>query len=313
MVSNIANTSEVNVFPLQDIKAQTQEQVKKEQESFQKLIEQKAKEQEKKNAASTKEDVKKTSSSSGEKSISEKAESTPGNKAKESFPQEQAFQKQADSSQTAVSSPANGQGAAESKSAKTEANPASATSLSQTTGTKPAGLEKSQDTKTLGDVKNMADSSQLDAQKMKVESHVKSQENVKNSAEMANQAGSTQKREGAPMGTQALLTQTALNANKSSTLSPADSDPLAQALKEVTAKDLATRKINKSGGIEYKKDRGGERVAVIARGRSLPKNITEANLANAKRGEAYKEVFEKFGVKDVDTNSTHSTEAKKKV
>lgn len=312
MVSNIANTSEVNAFPLQDTKAQAQEQVKKEQESFQKLIEQKAKEQEKKNAASTKEDVKKTSSSSGEKSTSEKAESASENKAKESFPQEQAFQKPASSSPSAVSSPANGQGAAESKSAKTEGNPASATSLSQT-GAKPAGLEKSQDTKTLGDVKNMADSSQLDAQKMKVESNTKSQENVKNSAEMANQAGSTQKKEGAPMGTQALLTQTALNANKSSTLSPADSDPLAQALKEVTAKDLATRKMNKSGGIEYKKDRGGEKVAVIARGRSLPKNITEANLANAKRGEAYKEVFEKFGVKDVDANSTHSTEAKKKV
>ena len=35
---------------------------------------------------------------------------------------------------------------------------------------------------------------------------------------------------------------------------------------------------------------------MIERGKSLPKNITEANIRNAKRDEAYREVFEKFGI-----------------
>ena len=112
------------------------------------------------------------------------------------------------------------------------------------------------------------------------------------------------------MSTQALLAQKAAQGSlKAPAMASPALDPLAQALKEVTTRDLAARKMSKAGGIEYKKEKGGEKIAVIERGKSLPKNITEANIRNAKRDEAYREVFEKFGVKEETKEDSLITQA----
>ena len=332
MVSNITNTTETSSFPLQDKKAQTQEQVRKEQESFQKLIEQKAKAaQEAMKAENTKEaksssqkteDLKTSKSESAQNAASAPKDvaETPSHTETPSTPAQASTQNNAQPAQSKPQS-------AQSAEAKPQNNApempkaAIASSAAMLEGMKDGEINEG--AKTLADVKSLGDEKALKVGDMKLES------STQNNAQNAQNAASTQAKvansikaqkeslesmnEAKPegMSTQALLAQKAAQGSLKAPAMAASPalDPLAQALKEVTTRDLAARKMSKAGGIEYKKEKGGEKIAVIERGRSLPKNLTEANIRNAKRDEAYREVFEKFGVKEETKEDSLITQA----
>ncbi len=334
MVSNITNTTETSSFPLQDKRAQTQEQVRKEQESFQKLIEQKAKAaQEATKAENTKEaksssqkteDLKTSKSESAQNAASAPKDfvaETPSHTETPSTPAQASAQNNAKPAQSIPQS-------AQSAEAKPQNNapemPKAAIASSELEGMKDGEINEG--AKTLADVKSLGDEKALKVGDMKLES------STQNNAQNAQNAASTQAKavnnsikpdvqkeslesmnEAKPegMSTQALLAQKAAQGSLKAPAMAASlaADPLAQALKEVTTRDLAARKMSKAEGIEYKKEKGGEKIAVIERGRSLPKNITEANMRNAKRDEAYREVFEKFGVKEETKEDSLITQA----
>lgn len=340
MVSNITNTTETSSFPLQDKKAQTQEQVRKEQESFQKLIEQKAKAAQEATKAENTKEVKNPSQKAEDLKTS-KSES-----AQNAAPAPKDFVAEAPSHTETPSTPAQASTQNNAKPAQSipqsaqampaEAKPqnnapempkaAVASSAAMLEGMKDGEINEG--VKTLADVKNLGDQKALKVGDMKLES------SAQNNAQSAQNAASTQakvvnnsikpddqkeslesmsKNEAKPegMSTQALLAQKAAQGSlKAAAMAASPAvDPLAQALKEVTTRDLAARKMSKAEGIEYKKEKGGEKIAVIERGRSLPKNITEANMRNAKRDEAYREVFEKFGVKEETKEDALITQA----
>ena len=352
MVSNITNTTETSSFPLQDKKAQTQEQVRKEQVSFQKLIEQKAKAaqeatkaentKEVKNPSQKAEDLKTSKSESAQNAapapkdfVAEapshtETPSTPANTSAQASAQNM----QAQSTQASAQNNAKPVQSVQPQSAQAmpaEAKPqnnapempkaAVASSAAMLEGMKDGEINEG--AKTLADVKNLGDQKALKVGDMKLES------SAQNNAQNTQNAASTQakvansikaqkeslesmnevKPEG--MSTQALLAQKAAQGSLKAPAMAASlaADPLAQALKEVTTRDLAARKMSKAEGIEYKKEKGGEKIAVIERGRSLPKNITEANMRNAKRDEAYREVFEKFGITEETKEDSLITQA----
>lgn len=358
MVSNITNTTETSSFPLQDKKAQTQEQVRKEQESFQKLIEQKAKAAQEATKAENTKEVKNPSQKAEDLKTS-KSES-----AQNAAPAPKDFVAEAPSHTETPSTPANTSAQASAQNMQAQSTQASAQNNAkpvqsvqpQSAQAMPAeakpqnnapempkaavassaammaeGMkdgEINEGVKTLADVKNLGDEKALKVGDMKLES------SAQNNAQSVQNAASTQakvvnnsikpddqkeslesmsKNEAKPegMSTQALLAQKAAQGSlKAAAMAASPAvDPLAQALKEVTTRDLAARKMSKAEGIEYKKEKGGEKIAVIERGRSLPKNITEANMRNAKRDEAYREVFEKFGVKEETKEDSLITQA----
>lgn len=321
MVSNITNTTETSSFPLQDKRAQTQEQVRKEQESFQKLIEQKAKAaQEAMKAENTKEaksssqkteDLKTSKSESAQNAASAPKDvaEAPSHTETPSTPAQASAQNNAKPAQSIQPQSAQSAEAKPQNNAPEMPKAAIASSAAMLEGMKDGEINEG--AKTLADVKSLGDQKALKVGDMKLES------STQNNAQNAQNAASTQAKvansikpdaqkeslesmnEAKPeeMSTQALLAQKAAQGSlKAAAMASLAVDPLAQALKEVTTRDLAARKMSKAGGIEYKKEKGGEKIAVIERGRSLPKNITEANIRNAKRDEAYREVFEKFGI-----------------
>lgn len=321
MVSNITNTTETSSFPLQDKRAQTQEQVRKEQESFQKLIEQKAKAaQEATKAENTKEaksssqkteDLKTSKSESAQNAASAPKDfvaEVPSHTETPSTPAQASAQNNAKPAQSIQPQSAQSAEAKPQNNAPEMPKAAIASSAAMLEGMKDGEINEG--AKTLADVKSLGDEKALKVGDMKLES------STQNNAQNAQNAASTQAKvvnnsikaqkeslesmnEAKPeeMSTQALLAQKAAQGSlKAAAMASLAVDPLAQALKEVTTRDLAARKMSKAEGIEYKKEKGGEKIAVIERGRSLPKNIAEANIRNAKRDEAYREVFEKFGI-----------------
>lgn len=337
MVSNITNTTETSSFPLQDKRAQTQEQVRKEQESFQKLIEQKAKAaQEAMKAENTKEaksssqkteDLKTSKSESAQNAASAPKDfvaKAPSHTETPSTPAQASAQNNAKPAQSIQPQSAQSAEAKPQNNAPEMPKAAIASSAAMLEGMKDGEINEG--AKTLADVKSLGDEKALKVGDMKLES------STQNNAQNAQNAASTQAKvvnnsikpdaqkeslesmnEAKPegMSTQALLAQKAAQGSlKAAAMAASPAvDPLAQALKEVTTRDLAARKMSKAGGIEYKKEKGGEKIAVIERGRSLPKNITEANIRNAKRDEAYREVFEKFGITEETKEDSLITQA----
>lgn len=332
MVSNITNTTETGSFPLQDKRAQTQEQVRKEQESFQKLIEQKAKAaQEATKAENTKEgssqkteDLKTSKSESAQNAASAPKDfvaEVPSHTETPSTPAQASAQNNAKPAQSIQPQSVQSAEAKPQNNAPEMPKAAIASSAAMLEGMKDGEINEG--AKTLADVKSLGDEKALKVGDMKLES------STQNNAQNAQNAASTQAKvansikaqkeslesmnEAKPegMSTQALLAQKAAQGSLKAPAMAASPalDPLAQALKEVTTRDLAARKMSKAGGIEYKKEKGGEKIAVIERGKSLPKNITEANIRNAKRDEAYREVFEKFGVKEETKEDSLITQA----
>lgn len=238
MVSNI-NTQAENKTPLvKDKKTQTQEAVKKEQENFSKLIQEK---------------VKNTD--------------TPKNEEKKSSPLE-AIPTQNVTPNTLTNN------------IDTTKNPASKESLS-------IASEKIADTKTLGDVKKLAEDKELNLQNMELQ-----KENI-------SKESNNQKQES--LGTQNLLEQ-----KKQTNLikTAAISQPLAQALKEISSKDKEIRKTQKPNKLEYQFESKTEKIAVIQRGKTLPKSIVESKMRNERREMAYQKAFDRFGIKNTkeDTN-----------
>lgn len=341
MVSNITNTTETSSFPLQDKRAQTQEQVRKEQESFQKLIEQKAKAaQEATKAENTKEaksssqkteDLKTSKSESAQNAASAPKDfvaKAPSHTETPSTPAQASAQNNAKPAQSIQPQSAQSAEAKPQNNAPEMPKAAIASSAAMLEGMKDGGINEG--AKTLADVKSLGDEKALKVGDMKLESST--QNNAQNAASTqakvvnnsikpdAQKESLESMNEAKPeeMSTQALLAQKAAQGSlKAAAMASLAVDPLAQALKEVTTRDLAARKMSKAEGIEYKKEKGGEKIAVIERGRSLPKNITEANIRNAKRDEAYREVFEKFGIteetkEDSLASQTLNSESNKK-
>lgn len=252
MVSNI-NTQAENKTPLvKDKKTQTQEAVKKEQENFSKLIQEKVK-----NSDSVKNDEKKSEKNSS--SSETKQEIIP----------------------TQNIAPSN------TIASNTDAtkNPVSKETLSTTP-------EKIADTKTLGDVKKLAEDKELNLQNMDLQK------------ENTPKESNNQKQES--LGTQNLLEQKK-QANLVKTA--AISQPLAQALREISSKDKEARKTQKPDKLEYRFESKTEKVAVIQRGKTLPKSIVESKMRNERREMAYQKAFDKFGVKNTKENSNVMQEA----
>ncbi|WP_104697316.1 MULTISPECIES: hypothetical protein [unclassified Helicobacter] len=257
MVSNI-NTQQVENTSalLKDKKTQTQEMVKKEQENFSKLIQEKAKNS---LADSEKKAEKKVDSDSSKETLLTQSVASPQ-------PQDTKNLKDIPSSINTSSS-----------------------------SNKPNN--KAGENKTLGDVQQLAQENDLNLQDMQLEKE-DSQDAPKQNT----------------MGTQNLLEQKKLTSTlKATTIS----QPLAQALKEISSKDKESRMMQKSSKLEYKLENKTEKIAVIQRGKSLPKNIVDARLRNEKREMAYQDAFNKFGIKDSKENvnvlqEALQTEEKKK-
>lgn len=246
MVSNI-NTQAENKTPLvKDKKTQTQEAVKKEQENFSKLIQEK---------------VKNTDTPKNEEKKSEKKS-----------PLSEAKQEAIPTQNVTPNALAN--------NIDTTKNPVSKESPS-------IASEKIADTKTLGDVKKLAEDKELNLQNMELQ-----KENI-------SKESSNQKQES--LGTQNLLEQ-----KKQTNLikTAAISQPLAQALKEISSKDKEIRKTQKPNKLEYQFEGKTEKIAVIQRGKTLPKSIVESKMRNERREMAYQKAFDRFGIKNTkeDTN-----------
>ncbi len=145
----------------------------------------------------------------------------------------------------------------------------------QSKTTSEVQAQSTQANKTLGDVKKLADEKGLDAQNLSLQKEKNTLENKES------------------IGTQNLLAQK----TKENISTQAISEPLAQALKVISSQDTKNRKAQKINKIQYKHDGKAGKVALIQRGKNLPKEIVEAKLRNEKREAAYNKAFQHFGVK----------------
>lgn len=137
--------------------------------------------------------------------------------------------------------------------------------------------------KKLSDIKNLAENKQLNPSQIALQQEQEKQEN------------SEAKKVSGNISTQELLEQK----SKTEIKKPQQvSEPLAQALREINTKDVeARRKLNQNNKMEYKQEGKSEKIAVIERGKNLPKNIVESKIREEKKEEAFQKVFDKFGVK----------------
>ena len=149
-----------------------------------------------------------------------------------------------------------------------------------------------QETKTIHDVKKLADEKELNAQNIALK-----QEGGAESAPKSQN----------PIGTKELLEkQASQNVVKNS---PPVPEPLAQALREISAKEAQNRREEKASQMQYKIEKSTEKIAVIGRGKNLPRNIVEARMRNERREMAYDKVFAQFGIKNTDEDNSLLQEA----
>ncbi|MCE3036704.1 hypothetical protein LW135_02505 [Helicobacter sp. faydin-H20] len=242
-------------------KAQLQDQVKNEQESFAKLIEKKAKEAEK--------TAKKNSKEIGDKEVD-------GKEVKNTTISEE--KKEIKARATGKESP---QDALLSQEIKNTSNPSLENIKTDYKDSKTMQNIAQNDDKKLSDVKQLAQDKGLNPTQLEVE-----HEEVQNESKPVKNM---------QMSTQELLEQkTKVGSKKPQEIS----EPLAQALKEINAKDVEERRrLQGKNKIEYKEEGRGERIAIIERGKNLPKNIVDSKIREGKKEEAYNKAFEKFGYK----------------
>ena len=86
-------------------------------------------------------------------------------------------------------------------------------------------------------------------------------------------------------------------------------EPLAQALREISAKEAQNRREEKASQMQYKIEKSTEKIAVIGRGKNLPRNIVEARMRNERREMAYDNALAKFGVKSTGEDNSLMQEA----
>ena len=246
MLDNINASTPTSSAPQPDKKAQSQEKVKKEQEDFSKLIEEKSAQAEKKPKAESK----------GE-----------------------------------------GEGKGESLAAAQNATQgtskeAVADKLSESKDKLASKATAPQESKTLNDVKKLADEKELNAQNIALKQEGGADSAPKNQN---------------PIGTKELLEkQASQNVVKNS---PPVPEPLAQALREISAKEAQNRREEKASQMQYKIEKSTEKIAVIGRGKNLPKNIVEARMRNERREMAYDNALAKFGVKSTGEDNSLMQEA----
>lgn len=161
--------------------------------------------------------------------------------------------------------------------------------------------------KKLSDIKTLADEKNLKSGNVKLE-----QKNIKSPSSMPiNQSVSTSKtsthtdniqtQNEKPSDTQKLTTQNLLDQKlKTSTamVSGAKKDtnkPLLSVLNTIDEKELKTRKkFNQNHKIEYKTEDKTEKIAIIERGKNLPKNIVEPKIYQEKRAAKLEALNEKM-------------------
>ena len=245
MLDNINASTTTSSAPQPDKKAQSQEKVKKEQEDFSKLIEEKSAQAEKKPKAESKGEGK------GEASL-----------------------------------------AAAQNAAQGTSKEAVADKLSESKDKLASKATAPQESKTLNDVKKLADEKELNAQNIALKQEGGADSAPKNQN---------------PIGTKELLEkQASQNVVKNS---PPVPEPLAQALREISAKEAQNRREEKASQMQYKIEKSTEKIAVIGRGKNLPRNIVEARMRNERREMAYDNALAKFGVKSTGEDNSLMQEA----
>ena len=247
MLDNINASTPTSSAPQPDKKAQSQEKVKKEQEDFSRLIEEKSAQAEKKPKAESKGE----GEGKGEASL-----------------------------------------AAAQNATQSTSKEAVADKLSESKDKLASKATSPQESKTLNDVKKLADEKELNAQNIALKQE--------------GGADSTPKNQN-PIGTKELLEkQASQNVVKNS---PPVPEPLAQALREISAKEAQNRREEKASQMQYKIEKSTEKIAVIGRGKNLPKNIVEARMRNERREMAYDNALAKFGVKSTGEDNSLMQEA----
>ena len=247
MLDNINASTPTSSAPQPDKKAQSQEKVKKEQEDFSKLIEEKSAQAEKKPKAESKGE----GEGKGEASLAA-AQNATQNTSKEAV----------------------------------------ADKLSESKDKLASKATAPQESKTLNDVKKLADEKELNAQNIALKQEGGADSAPKNQN---------------PIGTKELLEkQASQNVVKNS---PPVPEPLAQALREISAKEAQNRREEKASQMQYKIEKNTEKIAVIGRGKNLPKNIVEARMRNERREMAYDNALAKFGVKSTGEDNSLMQEA----
>ena len=251
MLDNINASTPTSSAPQPDKKAQSQEKVKKEQEDFSKLIEEKSAQAEKKSKAESKGE----SEGKGE-------------------------------------SLAAAQNATQSTSKEAVADKTTTDKLGEQKDKLASKATAPQESKTLNDVKKLADEKELNAQNIALKQEGGADSAPKNQN---------------PIGTKELLEkQASQNVVKNS---PPVPEPLAQALREISAKEAQNRREEKASQMQYKIEKSTEKIAVIGRGKNLPKNIVEARMRNERREMAYDNALAKFGVKSTGEDNSLMQEA----
>lgn len=245
MLDNINASTPTSSAPQPDKKAQSQEKVKKEQEDFSKLIEEKSAQAEKKPKAESK----------GE-------------------------------------SEGKGESLAAAQNAAQNTSKEAADKLGEQKDKLASKATAPQESKTLNDVKKLADEKELNAQNIALKQEGGADSAPKNQN---------------PIGTKELLEkQASQNVVKNS---PPVPEPLAQALREISAKEAQNRREEKASQMQYKIEKSTEKIAVIGRGKNLPKNIVEARMRNERREMAYDNALAKFGVKSTGEDNSLMQEA----
>lgn len=168
--------------------------------------------------------------------------------------------------------------------------------------------------KKLSDIKTLADEKNLKADNIKLDKNVKnpngmkvdestptSKSNPHTDNHENNHADNIETQNKKPSDTQKLTTQNLLDQKlKTSTAmasgaKKAETKPLSSVLNTIDEKELKTRKkFNQNHKIEYKTEDKTEKIAIIERGKNLPKNIVEPKIYQEKRAAKLEALNEKI-------------------
>lgn len=164
--------------------------------------------------------------------------------------------------------------------------------------------------KKLSDIKTLADEKNLKADNIKLDKNVKNPNGMKvdestptskSNPHTDNHADNIETQNKKPSDTQKLTTQNLLDQKlKTSTAmasgaKKAETKPLSSVLNTIDEKELKTRKkFNQNHKIEYKTEDKTEKIAIIERGKNLPKNIVEPKIYQEKRAAKLEALNEKI-------------------
>lgn len=163
--------------------------------------------------------------------------------------------------------------------------------------------------KKLSDIKTLADEKNLKPQNIKLDKNTKNPSSIKVDESTPTSKTNTpttltdniEEQNKKPSDTQKLTTQNLLDQKiKTSTAMASgakkdENKPLSSVLNTIDEKELKTRKkFNQNHKIEYKTEDKTEKIAIIERGKNLPKNIVEPKIYQEKRAAKLEALNEKM-------------------